>query len=467
MPRARSRARPSTRRAAHLDLALSIESRSRRGARLQGSHRCRVARRRGQRAVSPRALARSRADARRRGRGRRVAAGVARRAAPARARAQAVAVPLARQGRHVRGARLAPARAALSRSPRRSAGRGVGGRKRAPARAARSRGRGARPAHRTARPPRRARPSSSAMAGTKRSAIRDRERRSFRARSRPVTATRRSSRPRRWSRSAPPTTRWPRSTIATASTGVRLPSGAARRATSGRCFATATTPPSSARCSSSSRPPMHALAPMSLVDAELDASQLDRRREAPARVSPAARRSSRQIIGVAEAPVYSRVELGSQIHVDRVRSAGAGRRRRRADRARAARARVPARARADVLVAGSRGRRVAPGSRVARRRARDRARRRGHRARQGRRARRQGRRRRRAAAAPAAREQARASALRMLSRTGGGLNLSVWAKSLTRTADRAGMLLCGDIPSAFAGRARGRRARPRSRRVRL
>jgi hypothetical protein len=50
-----------------------------------------------------------------------------------------------------------------------------------------------------------------------------------------------------------------------------------------------------------------------------------------------------------------------------------------------------------------------------------------------------------------AREQARASALRILSRSGGGLNLSAWAKSLARTADRAGMLLCGDIPAAFAG----------------
>jgi hypothetical protein len=53
--------------------------------------------------------------------------------------------------------------------------------------------------------------------------------------------------------------------------------------------------------------------------------------------------------------------------------------------------------------------------------------------------------------APTAREQARASALRLLSKTGGGLNLSLWAKSLARTADRAGLLLCGDIPVAFAG----------------
>jgi tetratricopeptide (TPR) repeat protein len=50
----------------------------------------------------------------------------------------------------------------------------------------------------------------------------------------------------------------------------------------------------------------------------------------------------------------------------------------------------------------------------------------------------------------AMRTQARAAALRLLSR-GGGLNLSVWARSLTRTADRAGMLLSGDIPAAFAG----------------
>jgi hypothetical protein len=52
--------------------------------------------------------------------------------------------------------------------------------------------------------------------------------------------------------------------------------------------------------------------------------------------------------------------------------------------------------------------------------------------------------------APAVRAQARAAALRLLSR-GGGLNLSVWARSLARTADRAGMLLCGDVPAAFTG----------------
>ena len=51
---------------------------------------------------------------------------------------------------------------------------------------------------------------------------------------------------------------------------------------------------------------------------------------------------------------------------------------------------------------------------------------------------------------PPARTQARAAALRLLSR-GGELNLSLWARSLSRTADRAGMLLCGDVAAAFAG----------------
>ncbi|HEY4243989.1 MAG TPA: DUF4388 domain-containing protein [Kofleriaceae bacterium] len=48
------------------------------------------------------------------------------------------------------------------------------------------------------------------------------------------------------------------------------------------------------------------------------------------------------------------------------------------------------------------------------------------------------------------RVQARSAALRLLSK-GEGLNLSVWARSLVRTADRAGMLLSGDVPAAFAG----------------
>jgi len=51
---------------------------------------------------------------------------------------------------------------------------------------------------------------------------------------------------------------------------------------------------------------------------------------------------------------------------------------------------------------------------------------------------------------PDVRAQASSAAIRILSRDK-GLNLSTWARSLSRTADRAGMLLCGDIPAAFAG----------------
>ena len=51
---------------------------------------------------------------------------------------------------------------------------------------------------------------------------------------------------------------------------------------------------------------------------------------------------------------------------------------------------------------------------------------------------------------PANREGARASALRLLSKSGAGLNLSVWAKSLSRTADRTGLFLSADLPTAFA-----------------
>jgi len=50
-----------------------------------------------------------------------------------------------------------------------------------------------------------------------------------------------------------------------------------------------------------------------------------------------------------------------------------------------------------------------------------------------------------------ARSQARAAALRILSRSGGGLNLSAWARSLSRTADRVGTLLGADVPAAFIG----------------
>lgn len=48
-----------------------------------------------------------------------------------------------------------------------------------------------------------------------------------------------------------------------------------------------------------------------------------------------------------------------------------------------------------------------------------------------------------------ARGHARAAALRLLAR-GGGFNLSIWGRSLPRTADRVALLLCGDIPTALA-----------------
>jgi hypothetical protein len=195
-------------------------------------------------------------------------------------------------------------------------------------------------------------------------------------------------------------------------------------------------------------PAVHGLAPMMLADSELDASQLLDEASLP----PAfARLRSRYagLLGVQVAPVYHKVELGAQIHVvaanPPVLVAG--------DEAltaperpelvfRLARAMTflwPGRA-----VGASRPGRVlraivlaifreASGSTVGAEEPLA------------------------AAAATAAaglpdeiRVQARAAALRLLSR-GGGLNLSVWARSLSRTADRAGMLFSGDVPAAFSG----------------
>ncbi len=51
--------------------------------------------------------------------------------------------------------------------------------------------------------------------------------------------------------------------------------------------------------------------------------------------------------------------------------------------------------------------------------------------------------------APAQRTQLRALAQRFLAR-GQALDLSAWSRSLVRTADRVGLLLCGDVPAAFA-----------------
>ncbi len=195
-------------------------------------------------------------------------------------------------------------------------------------------------------------------------------------------------------------------------------------------------------------PAVHVLAPMTLADSELDASQrLDENELPPAFAKMRARYAG--LLGVQLPPVYHKVELGAQIHVvasnppvlvagDEALTAPE-----RPDLVfRLARAMTflwPGRA-----VGASRPGRVlraivlaifreASGSPVGAEEplaplAAEAA----------------------AALSDETRAQARAAALRMLSR-GGGLNLSLWARSLSRTADRAGMLFSGDVPAAFAG----------------
>ena len=195
-------------------------------------------------------------------------------------------------------------------------------------------------------------------------------------------------------------------------------------------------------------PAVHVLAPMTLADSELDASQRIEDGELPTAFAKMRARYA-GLLGVHPPAVYHKVELGSQIHVvasnPPVLVAGddALTAPERPDLVfRLARAMTflwPGRA-----VGASRPGRVlraivlaifreASGSPVGAEEPLAPA----------------------AAEAAAAlseeiRAQARAAALRMLSR-GGGLNLSVWARSLSRTADRAGMLFSGDVPAAFAG----------------
>jgi tetratricopeptide (TPR) repeat protein len=196
-------------------------------------------------------------------------------------------------------------------------------------------------------------------------------------------------------------------------------------------------------------PAIHKLAPMTLADGELDASQRVGDSELP-RAFGWLRAQLGAVLGVADAPVYARPELGAQLHVvaadppvlvagDEVLTAPE-----RPDlvfrlaRAltflwpgRAVGASRPGRILKAVVLAIVREASgtdlgiddpLAPRAMEAL-----------------------------AVVAPGARVQARASALRLLSKGGGGLNLSVWARSLTRTANRAGMVLCGDVPSAVAG----------------
>lgn len=197
-------------------------------------------------------------------------------------------------------------------------------------------------------------------------------------------------------------------------------------------------------------PAVHALAPMTLAESELDAGQCVADGELPA-VFAKLRTQLGDLLGIGgDAPVYARTELGFQIHVvacdppvlvagDEALTAPE-----RPDlvfrlaRAmtflwpgRAVGASRPGRVLKAIVLAIVReaaGTQLGAGEPLAK--AADQA---------------------IAALPPATRTQARAAALRLLSRSGGGLNLSLWARSLTRTADRAGMLLCGDVPAAFSG----------------
>jgi tetratricopeptide (TPR) repeat protein len=194
-------------------------------------------------------------------------------------------------------------------------------------------------------------------------------------------------------------------------------------------------------------PAVHALAPMTLADSDIDDGTLVEELDMPAAFARL-RQACADLLGVPLAPVYSRVELGTQIHVvaadppvviagDEALTAPE-----RPDlvfrlvRAmtflwpgRAVGASRPGRVLRAVVLAVFR---EASGSAIGiedplASSAEDVV-----------------------SMLPAAsRVQARAAALRLLSR-GDGLNLSMWARSLSRTADRAGMLLCGDVPAAFA-----------------
>ena len=197
-------------------------------------------------------------------------------------------------------------------------------------------------------------------------------------------------------------------------------------------------------------PAVHAMAPMKLADSDIDPSQ----RVADTDLPPAFARLRKQlalVLGAGiETPVYARTELGSQIHVvacdPPVLAAGdeALTAPERADLVfRLARAMTflsPGRA-----IGASRPGRVlkAVVLAVVREAASTELGKDDPLAASAEEA--------LATIAATARSQARAAALRLLARSEGGLNLSLWARALSRTADRAGLLLCGDVPAAFAG----------------
>lgn len=195
-------------------------------------------------------------------------------------------------------------------------------------------------------------------------------------------------------------------------------------------------------------PAVHAFAPMTLAESELD----DTMRLADSDLPPAfgrLRGKIAELVGVPLAPIYARVELGTQIHViaadppvlvagDEALTAPErpelvfrlGRAMTFLWPGRAVGASRPGRILRAVVMACFReasGSVVGAEDELAPKAAESLA-----------------------ALSESARVQARAAALRLLSR-GGGLNLSLWSKSLTRTADRVGMLLSGDVPASFAG----------------
>lgn len=194
-------------------------------------------------------------------------------------------------------------------------------------------------------------------------------------------------------------------------------------------------------------PAVHALAPMTLADGDVDAGTLVEELDMPAPFARL-RQACAELLGVPLAPVYSRVELGTQVHVvaadppvviagdEALTAPERPELSYRLVRAmtflwpgRAVGASRPGRVLRAIVLAVFR---EASGSAVGiedplASNAADVV-----------------------AMLPATnRVQARAAALRLLSR-GDGLNLSMWARALSRTADRAGLLLCGDVPAAFA-----------------
>ncbi len=195
-------------------------------------------------------------------------------------------------------------------------------------------------------------------------------------------------------------------------------------------------------------PAVHALAPMTLADSDLDASQKIDDLDLPSGFLRLRARCA-ELLGVEAAPVYPKVELGAQIHVvacdppvlvagdDALLAPERPELVFRLVRAmtflwpgRAVGASRPGRVLRSVVLAMFRqasGTMIGSDDPMAPK-ANDAI----------------------AKLPETVRAQARATALRLMSR-GGGLNLSTWARSLSRTADRAGMLLCGDIPAAFAG----------------